>query len=227
MKITAIIPAAGTGSRYSRTKNKLLENLNGLPVIVNTLQVISSVQEINDIIICTSIDLIDEIRNITQIYKLNKVKDVILGGKTRQESVFIGLKFINTNPDYVIIHDGARPLIDKEIIHNSISTAQKNGAAIVAVPVKDTIKKVNNHTKQVIDTLNREELWNIQTPQIFNYAEILAGHIKYKDENFTDDSGIIEKMGLPVHIVMGSYKNIKITTQEDLQIAEILSNKKL
>lgn len=221
MKITAIIPAAGSGSRYSKVKNKLLESLNGMPVIINTLKTIADVNTINEIIISTSPDLIDEIKNIVEKYSIEKVKGVVLGGKTRQESVFLALKYINNNPDFVLIHDAARPLISKEIISDSISTAIAKGACVVAVPVKDTIKSVNMSTNFIKSTLNRQELWSIQTPQVFNYSQLLNGHIKYCNESFTDDSGIIEKLNIPVQIVMGSYKNIKITTEEDLEIAKI------
>lgn len=222
MKITAIVPAAGTGSRYSKTKNKLLENLNGTPVIVKTLQELSKIESINEIIVCTSVDLLGEIKNLVDCYELSKVKKVILGGSTRQESVFNGLK--QTSADYVLIHDGARPIISVDIIENSIKMAIKKGASIVAVPAKDTIKRVDKDTNQVLETLNRSELWNVQTPQVFKYSNLLEGHEKYKKDSFTDDSAIIEKLGHPVYVVKGSYKNIKITTEEDLHIAEIFLN---
>jgi len=159
MKITAIIPAAGSGTRYSSDKNKLFENLSGIPVIVHTLKKISAVKEINNIIICTSADLIEEIKHLVRYCNFIKAKNIILGGNTRQESVFLGLQEAKKlNPDFVLIHDGARPLISKEIIKNSINSTVKNGASVVAVPSKDTIKRVNIKTNQIIETLNREEL---------------------------------------------------------------------
>lgn len=221
MKISAIIPAAGSGSRFSSNKNKLLENINEIPVIVHTLRVISSVDNINEIIIATSADLIDEIKALIEEYKISKVNHIILGGKTRQESVFNGLKIIE-KADFIVIHDGARPLVSTKIIENSINTAVEKGASIVAIPAKDTIKRVDEKTNQIIETLNRQELWNVQTPQIFKYKEILDAHVKFKDQNFTDDSAMIEKLGIQVFTVMGSYKNIKITTQEDIKIAKAL-----
>ncbi|OGH96783.1 MAG: 2-C-methyl-D-erythritol 4-phosphate cytidylyltransferase [Candidatus Melainabacteria bacterium GWF2_32_7] len=219
MKISAIIPAAGSGTRFGSNKNKLLENINGMPVIIHTLQTISSIDAIDEIIVCTSDNIIDEIKNLVSKYNISKVKQVILGGVTRQESVFKGLKTLN-NPDIVIIHDGARPLITRDIVENSIKTATEKGAAIVAVPTKDTIKRVNKENR-IIETLNREELWNIQTPQVFNYKDILEAHIKFQGQNFTDDSALIEALGMPSFTVMGSYKNIKVTTQEDIKIAEV------
>ncbi|EKE03376.1 MAG: 2-C-methyl-D-erythritol 4-phosphate cytidylyltransferase [uncultured bacterium] len=225
MKISAIIPAAGSGSRFDANKNKLLRNINGMPVIVHTLQVISSVEAISEITICTSENIIDEIKSSVLKYNISKVKQVILGGATRQESVFKGLKSLD-NPDFVVIHDGARPLVTKDIIENSIKTAVEKGPAIVAVPTKDTIKRVDKETNQIIATLNREQLWNIQTPQVFKYNDILEAHIRFEEQDFTDDSALIEKLGIPAFTVMGSYKNIKITTQEDIKIAEVFMNAK-
>lgn len=242
MKITAIIPAAGSGTRYSSNKNKLFENLTGMPVIIHTLKKISAVKEINNIIICTSADLIGEMQELIKDHNILKVEKIIPGGKTRQESVYIGLaEAENFLPDYVLIHDAARPLITDEIIRESIKTAVEKGASVVAVPVKDTIKKVNSETKEVIETLKRDELWSIQTPQVFKFKEILEAHEKFKGQNFTDDAALLEEMRsgsgsrsgcdeqamqaelVPsINIVEGSYKNIKITTAEDLKIARDL-----
>ena len=223
MKITAIIPAAGSGTRYSSEKNKLFEDLAGMPVIVHTLKKISAVKEINNIIICTSTDLISEIQQLVREYNILKVESIILGGKTRQESVSLGLQEVQKiSPEFVLIHDGARPLISEEIIKNSIDTAVEKGASVVAVPAKDTIKKVNIRTRQIIETLKRDDLWNIQTPQVFKFKEILEAHDLFKGHDFTDDAALLEELKIPVNVVMGSYKNIKITTEEDLKIARIL-----
>lgn len=222
MKISAVIPAAGSGSRYSKNKNKLLETLDTMPVIIHTLCVISSIEEISEIVVCTSKDLLQDIKDLIAEYKIEKVAKVILGGETRQESVCIGVKNCS-ECDFVLIHDGARPLISAEIIENSIKTAKEKRATIVAVPTKDTIKRADKNL-EIIDTLNRSELWNVQTPQVFRYEDILQAHERFKHESLTDDSALIEKMGIKVTITQGSYKNIKITTQEDLKIAQILKD---
>lgn len=223
MKITVIIPAAGSGTRYSSSKNKLFENLAGMPVIIHTLKKISAVKEINNIIICTSADLISEMRILVKDHNILKVEKIIQGGETRQESVYLGLKTAKEfSPDYVLIHDAARPLITEKIIKESIKTAVEKGASVVAVPVKDTIKKVNPETNEIIQTLNRDELWSIQTPQVFKFKEILEAHEKFKVQNFTDDAALMEKLNIPISVVEGSYKNIKITTAEDLKIARVL-----
>lgn len=219
MKITAIVPAAGSGSRYDKNKNKLLEPIKGIPVIVRTLQALSSVKEINEIIVCTSENIITDINKLIDEYQLGKVKSVILGGKTRQESVFLGLKQCK-DTDLVLIHDGARPLITQEITNKAISNANTYGASIVAVRTKDTIKVVRNDLS-VKSTLDRSHLWNIQTPQIFNYKALFDAHEKFSDEIMTDDSALIENNGGIVHITEGKYNNIKITTKEDVKLAEL------
>lgn len=212
MKISAIIPAGGSGSRYSQTKNKLLEELNGQPVILKTLEVISSVEEITEIIVCTS---------SVQIQKAVKGYKTTPGGATRQESVYNGLKAADS-PDFVLIHDAARPLIGPETIKNTIKTAVEKGAAITAVPAKDTVKKVDTSTGQVIETPQRKELWNIQTPQVFSYLALLEAHQRFEGQDFTDDSALMERTGHKVFVVRGSYKNLKITTEEDFKIAKCL-----
>jgi 2-C-methyl-D-erythritol 4-phosphate cytidylyltransferase len=139
------------------------------------------------------------------------------------KGAFNGLKAASDQkPDLVLVHDGARPLVSEGIVRNSICCAANKRSAIVAVPTKDTIKKVDACTNQIIETLNRQELWNIQTPQVFKYNELFEAHKKFEGMNMTDDSALIEKLDIPAFVVMGSYSNIKITTKEDLFYAEML-----
>ena len=216
MKISAIIAAAGSSSRFKHGQ-KLLFDLNGIPVIEKTLKTFNNHIMIDEIVVCTSENIIDEIKKIAKKYP--KVKKVILGGKKRQDSVRNGLLALDS-PDYVAIHDGARPLITEEIIKKTIDKAIEYGHATCAVEVKDTIKKVFN--EKIIDTPNRADLWQVQTPQVFNYKEILDAHLKFEGEDFTDDTLLIEKTGKSVYIVKGCYKNLKITTPEDIEIARLL-----
>ncbi len=219
MKITALIPAAGSGSRFDIQKNKLLTDLNGTPVIVKTLLQIVQNPLIDKILICTSVDIENEISILIKKYSIPKIQAVIIGGDTRQESVYKGLKYLSLDPpDYILIHDGARPLLTQDIINNSIERTFEYGASIAAVPVKDTIKIVKSG--KVENTPAREELFAVQTPQTFKFRNLLNAHDIFKNNNFTDDAALVEKMGLPVVVSQGSYKNIKITTQEDLSIAE-------
>lgn len=217
MKIAAVIAAGGSGTRYSIAKNKLFEQLGGIPVIFRTIRAVSSLKEIDEIIVVTSEQNIQQI----QEYNFPRVKKVVPGGKTRQESVFNGLKALNT-PDYVLIHDGARPLVSAETLRLSITTAVQKGGAIAAVPTKDTIKRVESDTGEVLETLDRSRLWNVQTPQVFRFGEIIKAHEDFRGEDFTDDAALMEKAGYRVFVVPSSYRNIKITTEEDLGIAKIL-----
>jgi 2-C-methyl-D-erythritol 4-phosphate cytidylyltransferase len=219
MKISAIIAAAGSSSRF-KNGQKLLFDLNGQKVIEKTLQTFQEHDLIDEIVVCTSENIIEEIKQIAA--KFSKVQAVILGGATRQESVLKGLKTVS-NPDFVAIHDGARPLISPETISDTINKAIKCGHATCAVQVKDTIKRVDGD--KIIDTPLREELWQVQTPQVFRYQEILDAHIKFEGQSFTDDTLLIEKMGKSVYIVKGCYENLKITTPEDIDIARVLAKK--
>lgn len=217
MKITAIVPAAGSSSRFGADRNKLLEDIKGVPVIVRTLQAISGVSDVTEVIVCTSEGIIGEITHLIEKYNIPNTR-VILGGRTRQESVYKGLKSCS-DTDIVLVHDGARPLVKREIILNSIECAKQKGATIVAVQAKDTIKSVGADLS-VESTLDRSRLWNVQTPQVFCYSELLEVHEKFADQEMTDDSALIEKNGGKVYITRGEYSNIKITTAEDIAIAE-------
>lgn len=227
MAVSAIIPAAGAGSRYSRSKNKLLEEICGIPVIAKTLMSVSSVEQINEIIVCTSRELKAEIEKIVEQYQVPKIKKIIPGGKTRQESVYNGLQELESYEllNFVVIHDGARPLVSAEIIKETIKKVREKGAVIAAVPAKDTIKKIDPVSCEVIETIDRQGLWNVQTPQVFKYNDILGVHEGFKGENLTDDSALMEKAGYKVWVCMGSYENIKITTQEDIAIAQSIVEK--
>lgn len=222
-KVTAIIPAAGTGSRYSTNRNKLLETFCGKPVIAHTLAVIAASEYIENIIICTSGELMQDIKDIIKEFNIPKIKKVIKGGETRQESVYNGLLESN-NADIVLIHDAARPLVSLDIINKCIETALSKKNNIAAVRVKDTIKKADKVSSLITETVDRSTLWSVQTPQVFVYKEILEAHEKLRGCSYTDDSGMIEELGKNVFISTGSYENIKITTSEDLLLAEMIVN---
>ncbi|MDD3593273.1 MAG: 2-C-methyl-D-erythritol 4-phosphate cytidylyltransferase [Candidatus Gastranaerophilales bacterium] len=221
MKASLIITAAGSGSRYDRNLNKLLEKISGISVIERALNVYTETALFDEIIICTSSNFLEEIKSLTSHISHSKV---ILGGETRQQSVLNGLKECSS-PDFVAIADAARPLTTKEMIIKALNLAKEKGSAICAVPAKDTIRRVDKNGR-ITDNINREGLYNIQTPQIFKYKDILEAHIKFQGENATDDSYLFQKSGHDVFISEGSYQNIKITTKEDILFAEILLNDK-
>ncbi|SHH75445.1 2-C-methyl-D-erythritol 4-phosphate cytidylyltransferase [Caloranaerobacter azorensis DSM 13643] len=225
--ISVIVPAAGMGKRMNSKINKQFIKIKDIPVLARTLMEFNKCDYIDEIIVVTRYDEIDFCqKEIIDKYKLDKVKKVIQGGKERQDSVYNGLKEVNKKSDIVLIHDGARPFVKRNIIEENIKFALEYGACVTGVPVKDTIKKVDLNG-EIISTPNRKELWAIQTPQTFRYDLILKAYEKAKLDNFlgTDDSMLVERIGYKVKIVMGDYSNIKITTPEDLIIAETLVDK--
>lgn len=212
IKTCAIIPAGGNSSRFGN-KNKLLEKINGKEVIKHTVDAFEE-SCADEIIICANVSIIDELKSIFKDYK--KVI-IIEGGSTRQESVFNGLKVCEC--DYVLIHDAARPMITSSLINQSIEMVKESKALTVATKTIDTIKEVTDG--KITRTIDRSKLYNTQTPQAFEYTLIRNAHEKLAGENYTDDAGMLEVLGFDVYILDGSYKNIKITTKNDIDVAEI------
>ena len=227
MKVTAIVPAAGKGLRFKSNIAKPLVRLNKKPILIHTLDVLSKHNLINDIIVVFNKKDLKDLRSKIKKFKLKKIKKIIVGGSTRRQSVENGLSCIDSSCDFVLIHDGVRPFIEKKTISSVIQAAKRNEAAIVAVPVKPTIKRINSVSLKIKNTLNRNILWEAQTPQVFKRDIILKAYNRFKSKKFFDDASLVERMGYTVKIVKGSYKNIKITTQEDLVFAKaIIKNKK-
>lgn len=226
-KITAIVLAAGSGSRMkSKTKKQFME-IKGKPVIWYSLFEFEK-SRVDEIILVTGKEDIDYCKKeIVEKCNLKKIKNVVAGGSERYESVYNGLKEVTGN--IVLIHDGARPLINNEIIERSIEGTIKSDACVVGVPVKDTIKRANKEG-YIIDTPNRSELWITQTPQSFKTDLVKMAYKKMKEElekgnttlNITDDAMVVEELTTnQVRFVQGDYKNIKVTTPEDIDIAEL------
>lgn len=211
-KVNAIIPAGGTSSRFGNT-NKLLEKINGKEVIKYTVDAFEA-SNADEIIICANISIIDE---LNRIFADSKKVKIIEGGQTRQASVFNGLKV--SECDYVLIHDGARPMITTDLINSAIEMVKDKKALTVATKTIDTIKEVVDG--KIIRTIDRSKLYNTQTPQAFEYNLIMNAHQKLIGQNFTDDAGMLEELGVDVYILNGSYKNIKITTQNDIDVAKV------
>ncbi len=209
MKTTTIITAGGTSSRFGN-RNKLLEKINGKEVIKYTVEAFEKA-DVDEIIICANKAIIPDLSNMF-------VHKIIEGGISRQASVYNGLKAAK-KCDYVLIHDGARPVITPEIINRTIDLVKEKNAVSVMTKTIDTIKEVEDG--RIIKTIDRSKLYNTQTPQAFKYEWILSAHEKLKGQNFTDDAGMLEALGYEVYIVDGSYKNIKITTQSDIELAAI------
>lgn len=222
-KNIAVIVAAGQGSRMGTKVNKQYLNLLDKPVLAHTLEVFEKHSLIDGIIVVTRQDEISLCLNeVILHYQLKKVINVTAGGKERQDSVYQGLKALSSQCELVVVHDGARPLITPEIISKVLATAQQEEAAIVAVPVKDTIKKAVNGF--VSETILREQLWAAQTPQVFTKEVIFQAYLNAYEKGVygTDDASLVELLGKKVQIVPGIYENIKITTPEDLDIGEAI-----
>jgi 2-C-methyl-D-erythritol 4-phosphate cytidylyltransferase len=208
---SVIITAGGTSSRF-KGENKLLYKIGEKTVIECCIDKFINLDFIDEIIISANISVIDI---FTEMFSFsNKIK-VIEGGSSRQESVLKGLLACSC-PDYVLIHDAARPFIEEKTIITCIENAKKVGASIVAVKAIDTVKIVDNNGI-ISSTPDRNTLWNAQTPQIFKYETILELHKKFAGKNFTDDSLLFEEAGLPVCITEGEYSNFKITTIQDVE----------
>ncbi len=221
----AVIVAAGRGTRMNTDINKQYIEIAEKPILARTVEVFESSRHISEIILVVNeSDIMYCKQSIVDMCGAVKVKAIVSGGEERQNSVYNGLCEIDKACDVVVIHDGARPFVTHKIISDSIEAAGRYGASCVAVPVKDTIK-AGDHEGFISSTLERSVLWSVQTPQSFRYRLIMDAHIKAEAEGFygTDDAVLVERLGVRTRLIMGSYENIKITTQEDLVLGEAIA----
>lgn len=221
-----IIVAAGTGSRMKKDINKQFIKLDNKEIIAYTIDKFYINNEIDDIVVVIKKDEEDYFKeNILEKYNFKNIK-IAYGGEERQDSVYNGIQKLDKNCEVVLVHDGARPFVTEEIINNSIQEAKKHNAVVVGVKVKDTIKVVGEEGS-IVDTPNRKYLWSVQTPQVFKYDIITKAYENAYNENYygTDDAMLVEKIGYDVKMIEGSYDNIKITTQEDLNFGEQILRK--
>ena len=221
-KYTAIVLAAGVGKRMNSKIQKQYMLLGGKPVLFYALDAFEK-SRVDEIILVVGKGEIEYCRKeIVEKYKFHKVTKIVEGGKERYHSVYEGLKAIDT-ADYVLIHDGARPFLDQQILTRTMEAVKQYQACVVGMPVKDTIK-ITTEDGFSKETPERKHVWMIQTPQCFSYPLIFEAYQKMlqnEDTTITDDAMVLEKVkGLPVKMVEGSYRNIKITTPEDLLVAE-------
>jgi 2-C-methyl-D-erythritol 4-phosphate cytidylyltransferase len=222
----AIILAAGKGKRMGESINKQYLKIKDHPILYYTVKAFSQSDVIDEIIIVVAEDEMDYCREeIVKKYNFLKVKDVVVGGKERQDSVLSGLKVVS-NCEIVLIHDGARPFIDESIIRNAIIYANLYGATACGVKPKDTIK-VRDSSGFSIETPEREMLFCVQTPQAFKYDIIFECHMKIHEEciKVTDDTMVVERYGNKVYLYDGSYNNMKVTTPEDLELGKQILEK--
>ena len=223
-QVCTLIPAAGKGHRMRSSVKKPYLTLAGKPILAHTIQQFEQNSAVDAIVV-----IVDETdfktcgTTVVDPYPWTKLQPLVAGGATRQESVQNGIHALSPDVDFVIVHDGVRPFVTDETIFACLEAAEVYGAAVAAVPVKDTIK-VANTDQFVLETPGRERLWAVQTPQVFRKSLLEAAHQSARQHHLigTDDAALVEQLGVPVKLVQGSYENLKITTQVDMQIAEVL-----
>jgi 2-C-methyl-D-erythritol 4-phosphate cytidylyltransferase len=216
--VGAVIVSAGASTRMAGVDKTLVE-LAGMPLIARTVDVFESCGAVGAVVLVVSRDDLNDVAEISRQREWTKVVHVRLGGARRQDSVWIGLKAL-PECEWVVVHDGARPLVTSKMIEDGLLTAKATGAATAAVPVTDTIKVVADDGR-VVETLERRTLASIQTPQVFRYDLLDAAH-EETTADFTDDASMLEARGVAVEVFVGDRSNIKVTTPEDLVIAAAL-----
>lgn len=222
-KIAAVIVAGGSGKRMGSPVKKQFIKLKEKEILAYTIEVFNQLEEISEIVVVTGEEDIYKVEEeIIKKYQYHKVSKVVAGGKERQDSVYNGLMATSEDIKYVMIHDGARPFVSEDVLKRAIKDTKEYKATIVAVPVKDTIKIVDTNKGTVEGTPARERLWAVQTPQSFEKKLLVEAYKEAheKELQVTDDSMLVEAYGKTVHVVLGDYNNIKMTTPEDLVIGE-------
>jgi len=220
--VSVIIAAAGMSNRMGSKINKQFIVIDNKPILAHTIEKFESCKYVDEIIVVSKEQEVEYCRKeIVRKYGYRKVTNIIKGGKERQDSIYNGIMALNERTDIVLTHDGARPFVRMESIISGIEGALEHGACVIGVPLKDTIKVIEDNN-QVHHTPNRALLWAAQTPQCFQIDLLKEGYEYAISEGIlgTDDSSLVEKKGYPVKMIMGTYDNIKITTPEDLVVAE-------
>lgn len=218
-----IIVAAGNSTRMALNFSKQFVLLCGIPAIIRTLSAFEEANRIDSVVVVCRSEDITELKNLLEKYHIKKVTDIVPGGSTRQQSVAYGIRAASQPASYFAIHDGARALITPAEINAAVEDAIRFGAATLAVPVKDTIKQAGENGF-VASTPERSTLWAVQTPQVFERGIYLAAMEQAEKDcaDYTDDCQLVEKAGIQVHLCMGEYTNMKLTTRDDIDLAEVI-----
>lgn len=220
--VSVIVVAAGNSERMDGVKKQFI-HLNDIPVLVRSVAKFDELPQVSEIIVVVSPEDLNEAKQMMYRYGLRKVTQVVAGGATRQQSVAQGFAACDRSCSLIAIHDAARPFVRQQDILQVFADAQEYGAATLGAPVKDTVKQVKQ--SQIIRTPDRSKLYVVFTPQVFRMEWYTQGMTEAQrlGEDYVDDCQLIEKLGYPVHITIGSYTNIKITTPDDLIYAEVLA----
>lgn len=218
---SAVIVAAGSARRMEGI-DKVLAPLGELPVLVHTIYSFQDCPRFDEIVVVTREDLLVEVSRICKDFQLDKVSKVVVGGRERTDSVLAGLREVRPDADLIAIHDGARPLAPQQVLEEVVERAAETGAAAPAIPVTDTVKRAREGL--IEETVDRSELWTVQTPQVFEAGLIRAAVEKavVDGESLTDECGAVERLGMKVSLTTGSKENIKITTPFDLILGEAI-----
>ncbi|MDX6151356.1 2-C-methyl-D-erythritol 4-phosphate cytidylyltransferase [Marinococcus sp. PL1-022] len=226
MNYAVVIPAAGQGKRMQAGHNKQFLVLEERPLIIHTASVFEQDPWCREIIVVANASEIYDMEELFEEWGIRKVKQVVVGGNERQNSVHEGLKRLLPEHRVVLVHDGARPFVEQEDIHRLVEQAEQTGAAVLGTKMKDTVKRTDGAT--VLETIDRSSLWAVQTPQAFQAAVVMEAYDYAAAHQIigTDDTSLVEYMGRPVKIVEGSYDNIKLTTPEDMVVARAILQKR-
>lgn len=222
-KVGAVVVAAGTSSRMGGI-DKIFAPILGLPLVAYALDQLESFPPVTQVVLVLDQASVERGRELVSQRRYKKVRPVCPGGSRRQDSVLLGIQALEPC-DWVVIHDGARPCLDHGALERGLESAQETGAAVAGVPVKDTIKSVSPQ-QVVLNTPDRKGLWAAQTPQVFRYDLLLDAHTACLEE-VTDDAAMVESIGHTVKMFLGSYENLKVTTPEDLAVAEVFLNSRI
>lgn len=221
--VSAVIVAAGSGTRMKIPTRKQLVEINDMPVVAHTLRAFENTAVIDEIVIVTKEEDILLMWDIAKTFGISKVTEIVKGGATRTDSVKNGI--MAAKGDFVAVHDGVRPCIKPELIEKTVKKALETGAAALGCPVTDTLKKVKENG-EISETVSREQLWAIQTPQVFKKDLLLKAYNEGDTDGATDDCMLLESIGIKVTMVEGDRSNIKVTVQDDIDlVSSILSRK--
>jgi 2-C-methyl-D-erythritol 4-phosphate cytidylyltransferase/2-C-methyl-D-erythritol 2,4-cyclodiphosphate synthase len=216
----AIIPAAGSGTRMGLDHPKQYHRLAGAPILIHTIQAFVATPSINRIVVVVPPDFTAETRRLFTEYNLTDTAiTVTAGGRRRQDSVLAGMKCLTDETEIVLVHDGARPLVTPDLIQRCLEAAWQHGAAIAAIPVKDTLKR-SREDQTIETTVDRHDLWQAQTPQAARLSLLKQAYAAFNDQDVTDEAALLELAGIAVTLIEGSETNIKITRPDDLILAE-------